>query len=585
MQRRMRAGYVAAVLLLAAAGCGGGGGGSASGGSSVVAPVTPALHTTTTGNGSVALTIPNRSTTTAERKRRALYVSPASSSLTVAVNSGTPTVADVSAGSTLCTPVSGGRSCTIPVNAPPGTDSFVLDMYDAANGTGNLLATGTGTTTVTAGQPFTLAITLQGVSLSVALIPDAGSTLTPAGTNAYSLAKCFPSQNVDVTGVDADGNAIVGPGAPAPTLVSSDPTQLAVTAPAASTPNTFVLTRPAIPQPNGSITLTASIAPVAGGGNVASLPVAITFPASTAICGVFTEYPLSSSTLVYGMTTGSDGAIWFTEYNAGKIGRITTSGAITEERIESGSLPYGIAAGKDGQLWFTESGLGKIGRINPTTLVYNACETASWGSTPTTIVAGPDTALWYDEPGAGKIGRITLGNTASDYPVPGGATAAGMVADPSGARALWFSVPSANAFYRISANTSNGTLGAVSGPYALTDTSPANIQGMTAGPDNNIWFTEYNLQQIGKIDPVSHLITEYPTTTTGGGPVAITTGPDGTLWFTATPNIANATTAGTVAAGFATPSGGNAPPYPITTGPDGSLWYADNTAHKIGRLQ
>jgi streptogramin lyase len=31
-----------------------------------------------------------------------------------------------------------------------------------------------------------------------------------------------------------------------------------------------------------------------------------------------------------GITTGPDGALWFTEQNASKIGRITTAGVITE---------------------------------------------------------------------------------------------------------------------------------------------------------------------------------------------------------------------------------------------------------------
>jgi virginiamycin B lyase len=65
-----------------------------------------------------------------------------------------------------------------------------------------------------------------------------------------------------------------------------------------------------------------------------------------------------------GIATGPDGALWFTENTANKIGRITTDGIINEYPVPTASSgPWGIVAGPDGALWFTESGAGKIGRV------------------------------------------------------------------------------------------------------------------------------------------------------------------------------------------------------------------------------
>lgn len=52
-----------------------------------------------------------------------------------------------------------------------------------------------------------------------------------------------------------------------------------------------------------------------------------------------------------------------------------------------------------------------------------------------------------------------------------------------------------------------------------------------AGPDGNLWFTEFEANQIGRIRP-SGTITEFPVPTPRSGPTAITRGPDGNLWFT-----------------------------------------------------
>ena len=83
--------------------------------------------------------------------------------------------------------------------------------------------------------------------------------------------------------------------------------------------------------------------------------------------GTITEFPVpTSSSNPEGITKGPDGNLWFTEYNANRIGRITPSGSFTDYPIPtSGSQPLGITAGPDGNLWFTEDNTNKIGRIIP----------------------------------------------------------------------------------------------------------------------------------------------------------------------------------------------------------------------------
>src|SRR5215208_2077097 len=75
-----------------------------------------------------------------------------------------------------------------------------------------------------------------------------------------------------------------------------------------------------------------------------------------------TEFPLptaGSSPAV--ITAGPDGALWFTEAEGNKIGRVNTAGVITEFVIPTaGSSPGVITAGPDGALWFTEAEGNKI---------------------------------------------------------------------------------------------------------------------------------------------------------------------------------------------------------------------------------
>jgi virginiamycin B lyase len=130
--------------------------------------------------------------------------------------------------------------------------------------------------------------------------------------------------------------------------------------------------------------------------------------------GVFTIYTVTTFANggSLGIAAGPDGALWFAD-QAGKIGRITTSGTVTEYTLPQASdAAFGIAAGPDGALWFTDS-FGQIGRITTSGAVTSqvATPTNTANGFLGSIAPGPDGAMWFAE--AGKIGRIPTGVTVT----------------------------------------------------------------------------------------------------------------------------------------------------------------------------
>ena len=108
------------------------------------------------------------------------------------------------------------------------------------------------------------------------------------------------------------------------------------------------------------------------------------------------------------------------------------------------------------------------------------------------------------------------------------------------------------------------------------DSEPFDI---IAGPDGNLWFTEYRGSRIARITPAG-VVTEFNLPMPGRQPSHITTGPDGNLWFTegAPGGIGRITPAGVVTEFL----GGDTPgftaeriPSGITTGADGNLWFTE----------
>jgi sugar lactone lactonase YvrE len=200
----------------------------------------------------------------------------------------------------------------------------------------------------------------------------------------------------------------------------------------------------------------------------------------------FTEFPNGVSP--FGIASGPDGNLWFTESGLNSIGRMTTAGAFSSFLVPSASafnFPRGITAGPDGNVWFTEQETNKIARITPAGVITEFSVPTS-GSFPDDIVAGPDGNLWFTELHGNNIGRITPAGVFTEFPISSGG-----------------------------------------GPLAIA-----------AGPDGNLWFTEINIGEIGRVTPAG-VITEFPIPTPNSLPLGIAAGPDGNLWFTESSGSAN----------------------------------------------
>ena len=308
------------------------------------------------------------------------------------------------------------------------------------------------------------------------------------------------------------------------------------------------------------------------GAYVTVLSIALVF-ADSGRAATITEFPVASSNPA-GITAGPDGALWFTEEAANRIGRITTAGSVTHFTIPtSASEPAEITPGPDGRLWFTEFATNKVGAIATSGAIQEFSVPGS-GSNPDGITAGPDGALWFAEAGSNQIGRITTaGVVTNEYTLPSGSEPGDIDAGPDGR--LWFTEALAS---KIGAITTTGTIT----HYTLT--SGSDPSGITAF-GSELWFTEYGRNRIGRITTTG-TITEFTVPTAASGPSGIGVGADGALWFTEADanKIGRITTGGAVTNEFPVPTV-TSEPDGIAPRPDGALWFTEKAGNKIGRLQ
>ncbi|HTV33359.1 MAG TPA: hypothetical protein VME69_09725 [Methylocella sp.] len=134
-------------------------------------------------------------------------------------------------------------------------------------------------------------------------------------------------------------------------------------------------------------------------------------------------------------------------------------------------------------------------------------------------------------------------------------------------------------------------------------TAGSGPEDIVTGPDGNLWFTQPETNEIGRIDPRTGAITEYHVPAAGPpgvysnyGPFGITAGPDGNLWFTEvesnrigrinpwTGKITEFSEGLSHGSKCQSSISAGAGPFGITVGHDGNLWFTEFCGDRIGRI-
>jgi len=199
-----------------------------------------------------------------------------------------------------------------------------------------------------------------------------------------------------------------------------------------------------------------------------------------------------------------------------------------------------LALGADGNIWFTDNNRKVIGRISPAGQVKQFSVVLELVGGAQTIAAGPDGNLYVNASGGG------------------------------GNKPDWIlRVTPAGAITKLTAGQNPGG-GFGTGPESIT-----------AGPDGNMWFTEFWTNRIGRLTPTGAL-TEFAIPTPDSGPRGIVAGPDGNVWFVESgrsrPAIARISTSGAIVEFPIGVGPSDIAPYDIVKGPDGNLWFTEMSA-------
>lgn len=301
-----------------------------------------------------------------------------------------------------------------------------------------------------------------------------------------------------------------------------------------------------------------------------------------------TEYTTSASE-PFGIATGADGNLWFAEDNGSTpaVSTISSSGTNYTKHlllpVQSGTnngweSPFGVAIGGDGNIWVGDDNShpdGNMGKVTPAGVLttYEASHEFTNFDTP-----GLDGNEWFSECASNYIASVSTMGPPVNISVSGATDIQGMTLGPDG-----------NVWFTDLGTKKVGTV--VAGVASLVSPSltnqPSTASDITSGSDGNLWVAELpggSPALIAQVSTAGTILNQFGGAALGS-PNFITAGPDGALWFTDTSNnaIGKITTSGTISE-FSIPSSGSSP-NGIIVGPDGNLWFTEGSTGKIGVLK
>lgn len=298
----------------------------------------------------------------------------------------------------------------------------------------------------------------------------------------------------------------------------------------------------------------------------------------------------------------------------------TPAGAfVVEERVLPGSAGNGIVLGPDGNFWVAGEFDGSVVRLAPDGTIVQRYLV---GAQPTDVITGPGDRVWVAVTGAKKL--VWFDATApapTAHPVTVDADC-GPVGLAALAGRLYFSLPcdtTATVGFVNDDGTGATAQGAAGGGKVfdllaaggklfapdfdgdkirrLSTTlavesevsvpAGANPDGVTAGPDGNVWVTEWSAGKLARFPPgqdggAAVEVTPPPAVSLVN-PFGIVTGADGRLYVAgrSSSNVVRLDADGTGFQAFPVP---DAEPFQIVTGPDEDIWLTDQKHARVLRF-
>ncbi len=223
-----------------------------------------------------------------------------------------------------------------------------------------------------------------------------------------------------------------------------------------------------------------------------------------------------------------DGKVWFVGQSGNYIAYFDPAAEeFRRYEIEDGTNPHNLIVDEDGIVWYAGNRNGRIGKLDPQSGEAEVFLTGE-ARDPHTLVFDGRGNIWFTSQQSNRIGRFNMGTgdyeLVTPWETPG--RPYGIVIDHEGYP--WAALFNTNAVVRLHPETMEMTHF-----YKATEASRSRRIEVTT--DGHVWYVDEPRGRLGRIDPASGDVAEFPMPGGDGSrPYALTKDDREILWISQT---------------------------------------------------
>ena len=242
------------------------------------------------------------------------------------------------------------------------------------------------------------------------------------------------------------------------------------------------------------------------------------------------EWPVEWGGRVRDPYVARDGKVWF----VGQAGNYIASfdpatEAFKRYTIEDGTNPHNLIVDEEGFVWYAGNRNGRIGRLDPATGQAKTFMTGE-ARDPHTLIFDGKGNIWFTSQGSNRIGRLNMKSGKVDLITPNEqpSNPYGIVLDGKGHPVV--ALLRTNTIVRVDPATLKLT--------RFTQGDAASRSRRVEWTPDGIWYADEARGYLGRIDPASGKVKEWPAPGGAGSrPYALTKDDQGRIWFSETGQV------------------------------------------------
>jgi len=304
------------------------------------------------------------------------------------------------------------------------------------------------------------------------------------------------------------------------------------------------------------------------------------------------EYGLPDRSNPFAITTDNSGNIWVALRNRSSIAKLDPkTGALQEFKIPSSSSIlqiWSMAIDSHGNLWFGDATNNRIRKFEPSNFRFSEYVIPTANTEPWGIAIDTNGDIWFAGFNSGKLGRLEVSkaregtlNGFIEYKTPTNISRPSYLLFDNN-ETLWMmeSGPARLAKFDMIAEKFTEI------PLPRTGNASTNPIGIAIDTQNMIWYTQFRTSNIGRFDPRTNSVEQFPTGLITGASYGIVSDKQGNIWTSQqrVDRIVKISTKNLSISEFRIPTNGSFTEN-LAVDPAGNVWFVETAGNKIGMIE